>query len=368
MHSERLLQLLAKKMGHAASQEELQELEELIRQNPEHTLLLELLQSLQGEKLHQEPAMTEQKLVDESWSKLQLELNPHPSIDTASITAVPTPVKRLWHRKRWAQAAIWTGIFLLAGSAFYWWMQPGAPSPNSVAGTLQEVTVPYGSPEKKVLPDSTVVWLNAGSHIRYAADFIQQQREVYLEGEAYFQVSHDPQHPFIVHAGNIAVRALGTEFNVHAYKDEQTIEATLISGKVQVTMTDKPDQRIILEPHEKLTVTRPPANKTAGTGLPGNEVGFQVQDITPAAAQAPVKEVAWMQDQLAFQNEAFKELAKRMERRYNKHILFTDNQLEEERLNGVFDNESIEKALGILQMTTPFRFRIQGDTVILSKP
>ncbi|MGH2645758.1 MAG: FecR family protein, partial [Chitinophagaceae bacterium] len=211
----------------------------------------------------------------------------------------------------------------------------------------------------------SVVWLNAGSHIRYAANFVQNTRTVYLQGEAYFDIKHDAVHPFIVHAGNIEIKVLGTEFNVQAYADENKIETTLITGKIQVQIAGNPDKKIILTHHEKLTVINQDFKLGGMNGQQPKETSFQVKEIPLAKTGTPLTEIEWMQDKLAFQNEPMQELSKQLDRRFNVHILFQDTLLEQEKLTGVFVNENIQKALKILQMTTPFRYRIVNDTVYL---
>jgi transmembrane sensor len=363
MHSERIVQLLAKQMGEAASDEELLELQELLRLYPEHHFFIEILQSIEGERIHKEPSMSEEALVHEGWGLLKGELN-----KTATTSFENTHHKKRMATTAWMRrAAVWGGAIVLAGSSFFLWKQTGKKKQEPLVVKVNQVFVPFGTPEKKWLPDSTVVWLNAGSRIRYAENFVQKKREVYLEGEAFFSVKHDAEHPFIVHAGTIAVRALGTQFNVQAYPGEKKIETTLISGKVQITMAEKPDQRIILDPNEKLTVTSEEFKVSGKNDKPRKDFSFQVQEVAPLPSITSVSEVAWLQDKLAFQNEAFKELAKKMERRYNKHIVFKDTLLGCERLNGIFENENIEKALNILQMTTPFHYRVHGDSVYLRR-
>jgi ferric-dicitrate binding protein FerR (iron transport regulator) len=366
MYSERILQLLAKQMGNAASGKELLELEELLRKYPEYHFLVEILQSLEGEKVHKEPAMSEEALVHEGWGLLQDELN-HLQANTVPLKNSENSIRIIPSLSWLRSAAIWAGVILLAGSAFFVWKTSKGKKSGPLVAKTNQLSVPFGTPEKKILPDSTVVWLNAGSRIRYAENFIQNKREVYLEGEAFFSVAHDAEHPFIVHAGNIAVRALGTQFNVQAYPDENRIETTLISGKVQVTMDEKPDQRIILDPNEKLTVTNEGLKLSETNARKRKDISFQVQEVVQLPSITSVSEVAWLQDKLAFQNEAFKELAKKMERRYAKRIVFEDSSLGNERLNGVFENETIEKALTILQMTTPFHYRVYGHTVYLDR-
>ncbi len=365
MVSERILQLLAKKMGKVASYKEITELQELLQQYPDHHFLIEVLQSIEGEKSHKEPTLGEEHLIKESWLMLQQELD---DMQTMGKVAGDEDVVlvRMSYPMWMSRAALWVGIILLGGGAFFILKHLGKKNAQPLASRISQIRVPYGMPVKKMLPDSSVVWLNAGSHIRYDNNFIQKNRDVYLDGEAYFSVKHDADHPFIVHAGNITVRALGTKFNVQAYQDENKIEATLISGKILVKIDGKPDQNIILAPNEKLTVTNEKYRLSDSNGENRKELSFEVKEVAQIPSIAAVPEVAWLQDKLAFQNEAFNELAKRMERRYDIHIIFKDSLLGKERLSGVFENENIQKALSLLQMTTVFHYKVEGDTAYLS--
>jgi ferric-dicitrate binding protein FerR (iron transport regulator) len=363
MISERIIQLLAKKTGGEATRGEMEELERLLQQYPDHHFLVEVLQSVEGEKFHKEPTVAEEDLVKENWLLLQQELGDIPDGRPAEIKRLKRSFFHTWGR----QAAVWGGIILLGGGAYFVLNPKKEKNATPVIAKISQIRVPNGMPVKEILPDSSVVWLNAGSHIRYDNNFVQKNRDVYLDGEGFFSVKHDAEHPFIVHAANITVRALGTKFNVQAYPDENRIEATLISGKVLVKIDGKPDQNIILMPNEKLTVTNEKFALSDKNNKIRKELSFEVKEVTQIPSIAAVPEVAWLQDKLAFQNESFDDLAKRMERRYDLHILFKDSLLGKERLSGVFENENIQKALDLLQMTTAFHFRVQGDTVYLNR-
>lgn len=367
MPEKKIIQLLAKKIGHAASDKEIAELQKLLQQNPEYSFLIEILQSLETEKLHEEPALKEDDLMQESWLRLQQELDGMLKAGDIRITDEIYPAKKNLFRTWMGRAAIWGSILLLVGSAVFIFKNKKQKEARPVVATISQVGVPNGVPVKRLLPDGSEVWLNAGSHIRYNDNFIQKTRDVYLEGEAYFNVAHDADHPFIVRAGNITIRALGTTFNVHAYQNESKIEATLITGKILVKIDGKSDQDIILIPNEKLTVINREFNLSDKKSEPRKELGFQVQEVMPMPSITELPEVAWLQDKLAFQNESFEELAKKMERRYNVHIIFKDSLLERERLSGVFKNENIRKALNLLQMTTPFHYEFEEDSVYLKR-
>ncbi|HEY9362338.1 MAG TPA: FecR domain-containing protein [Chitinophagaceae bacterium] len=367
MISDRILQLLAKQMGNLASEKEIAELQELLQEYPEHHFFIEMLQSIKSEKTYSERVLSEDELVQESWLLLKNELNdlhaPGNVIIHENEDSSKGPSIRRWIR----YAAIWAGAIMLITGSYFIWKQPAKKQPALIANRINQVIVRYGAPEKKILPDSTEVWLNAGSHIQYADNFIQKTRDVYLEGEGYFSVRHDAKHPFIVHAGNITVRALGTKFNVRAYQNENKVEATLISGKIQVNIDDKPDKNIILIPNEKLTVTNENPKLSNTNTQVRKELSFEVKEVEQIPSISAIREVAWLQDKLAFENEAFGDLAKRMERRYDVHIIFKTNSLANERLSGVFENENIQKALSLLQMTTEFHYQILSDTVFINR-
>ena len=376
MDSKRILQLLARKMGKAVSEKELAELEELLAKHPEQRFLIEVLQSMEEEKRHIEPAVSENELIREGWKLLQREMT---QVDTQGIALTddmvsPQGVAPLKGKRRRnisviqvRRAAVWMGIIVLCVSSFFLLKHRKTRQSFMVSVQMRQISLPYGAPEKKVLPDSSVVWMNAGSHIRYATGFNQNKREVYLQGEAYFNVKHDAMHPFIVHAGNIDIKVLGTEFNVQAYADENKIETTLINGRIQVQIAGNPDKKIILTPHEKLTVINREFTLTETNKSKSKELSFQVKEMSPVAVGTEVPELAWMQDKLAFQDEPLGELAKKLDRRFNVYIRFDDTQLEKERLTGVFVNENIQKALKILQMTTPFSYQVRNDTVYIRK-
>lgn len=357
MKLDRILELIARQMGQVASEDELKELESLLQQYPQHRHLVSILQSIQAKKLKQ-PTQNEDLVVAQGWEKLQQKMNSLHA-EGAPPTAGRPLVRNLLRPATLRWAAMCAGLLVLAAVLYFRNYSPDAPL--SMASAHE--AVPHGRPEVTTLPDGSVVWINAGSKISFRTE--NNTRAVYLDGEAYFQVKHDAEHPFVVHAGTIEVRALGTEFNVTAYPGEDRVETTLISGKVQVTMAEKPDQSIILDPHEKLTVNSRRV-RTKDTSVQ-TEVSFEVKPVHLLPAEMKAPEIIWMQDKLAFQNESFDNLARRMERRYNVHIVIVDEDLKKERLSGIFENEHIQKALKVLQMTTPFHYQIKSDSVFVSR-
>jgi ferric-dicitrate binding protein FerR (iron transport regulator) len=151
-------------------------------------------------------------------------------------------VVKLYNR-RFVQVAAALIIIVFAAYLLY------TPSHTPV---LQQLATAKGQRLQKRLPDGTVVWLAPGSLLQYPAKFTSAQREVTLNGEAFFEVAHDTLHPFIVHAGDMHTRVLGTSFTIQAYDDQPAVAVTLVTGKVNVSGNGQqlqlvPSQRAILD-------------------------------------------------------------------------------------------------------------------------
>lgn len=371
METNRLIHLLAKKIGKNISVEEEEELRRLLKSKPEFTFFSALLDTVESEKQTHHP-VKDDDLVADNWDLLSSNLDTDKR-ELSEITIYP------WHRNKghqkwriiWQRAAVWISILLFAGSGF-WLISDNKKSETELVSSAKPITRTTNTiPKRFVLPDGSVVWLNSKSSIRYVENNTGDKREVYLQGEAYFDVVHDAGHPFIVHAGNVDIQVLGTAFNVQAYKNEGKVETTLINGKIKVQIAGNPDKSFVLTPNEKLTIQMDVAQviKKITRIQPDRikTVKFKVEELKPPVVTQKLPEVAWLKDKLVFQNERFDELTKRLERRFGVTIVFKDATLKNERLNGIFKNENIQKALKILQMTTPFKYEIKGDTVYLSR-
>ena len=119
---------------------------------------------------------------------------------------------------------------------------------------VNEINTAEGSRTHLTLPDGTKVWLNAGSHLSYGKTYNAATREVNLTGEAFFDVARNSQKPFLIHTARIDIQVLGTSFNVKSYPTDRTTEATLIRGSIEVSIKDRPSEKIILRPNEKLVI------------------------------------------------------------------------------------------------------------------
>jgi ferric-dicitrate binding protein FerR (iron transport regulator) len=227
-----------------------------------------------------------------------------------------------------------------------------------------EVKAKSGAKSRLTLPDGTKVWLNAESRITYNNNFNTKTREVELEGEAFFDVVKNPYSPFIVHTTGIDIKVLGTAFNVKSYPHEQTIEATLVRGSIEVVKTDEPmGPKVILQPHEKLVFTRAmdSLQKISTSKVPQQEM--MVTSVTANVPDSVMKETSWVYNKLYFDGDTFSELGAKMERWFNVRITFKNEKVAAYRFKGVFKNETIEQALKALQLTADFKYNVDGNEV-----
>lgn len=210
--------------------------------------------------------------------------------------------------------------------------------------------IPYGKRFKLKLSDGTVVNLNAGTTLKYPVKFIAgQQRTVYLEGEAYFDVAKDKKHPFIVSADNLNVRVLGTHFNVSNYAEDDNTEVVLVEGSVGLyTGAETFDAN-------KNTVLKP--------GFRGS---FAKADNSITTKRVPTQiYTAWVNGDLVFRNMTFKNICRKLERHYNITITNPNGKLANERFNASFKNQPVEKVLSYFHELNGFGYTIKDNTVII---
>ena len=284
-----------------------------------------------------------------------------------NITAPRLIRKRLLYITSVAASLI--AIFFLSWSVYHKRSvaaRPPRPAPS------EEVLAKAGTRTKLVLPDGTQVWLNSNSKLRYSNEFNAESREVGLEGEAYFDVAKDMQRPFIVHTSSLDIKVLGTSFTIKSYPQDETIEATLLKGTIEVSRKDNPNTaRIILKPNEKLVFNKriAPSGRTSLTPdrisirSPSTLPDMAVNSIRKDIPDSDKVETAWMYNRLVFKGDNFKELAEKMERWYNVRITIRDSSLNNYHFGGAFASETVEEAFKALQLTTAFTYKINNNEI-----
>ncbi|SIO05450.1 FecR family protein [Chitinophaga niabensis] len=348
MNDTRLFVLLGKKLNKEASEAELSELEELIRQNAVQPYTLEALQEIWMKK-----AVEDEPHLEERWERTAQRLN----------TYIAEPRKRFLPGRIAAAAAL-TGAIAFA-AWFGYRNYNNHPLQASVPPEQDSIiTVLNGERKRFVLPDGTQVNLNSGSQLRFHKDFGQQDREIWLNGEAFFDVSKDATHPFHVYTDRMTVKVLGTSFNVKSYNTFENIETTVISGKVEVSLKESKEKKVILLPNEKISLKNNILTKNKAD-QPISDIQYEVHTVKAANNETIPEEAVWVKEKLAFTDESFDMVALKMERWHNVKFHFANDNLKDLRLNGDFDNVSIEETMHILQMMVHFKYEMTGNNIYI---
>ena len=202
-----------------------------------------------------------------------------------------------------------------------------------------ELKVPRGGEYKLVLSDGTRVWINSETRLTYPV-FFGDKREVCLEGEAYFEVTHDRQRPFIVHSGEMNITVLGTEFNVNSY-DHQKIHTVLVKGRVQVGTGD--GNQVILKP--------------------GELAALETGRIAVSAVNVR-KYTAWRYGEFYFEDAPLSEIMDELARWYGIQIVYQNPALKQRQFSGVLKrSESVTEILKKIEQTTSVHFGIRQQIV-----
>jgi len=254
---------------------------------------------------------------------------------------------------------------------------------NTSLATFHEIVAPLGSKTQVILPDQSVVVLNAGSKVRYFSDFGVKNREIWLQGEGYFTVFKNKKKRFIVRAGSLAIIALGTQFNVKAYTTEGIIETTLVEGKLKIERIQIDSRNLkkvacigFLNPNERLIYkddhVEKVANKTKEENTPYNSlIRASKLDITHSKNISFDKNVdlhpfiSWMGKRWVIKGEELGKLAVDLERKYDVKITFENERLKHFRFSGTFEDESIQQVVKAVSLSSPVLFKIDGKSIYL---
>ncbi|WP_423128740.1 FecR family protein [Gaoshiqia sp. Z1-71] len=215
-----------------------------------------------------------------------------------------------------------------------------------------EVVIPFGKKSKLVLEDGTKVWLNAGTRFAFPQRFTGRKREVYLEGEGYFEVAKNDNKPFIVSTNTMNVEVLGTKFNVCAYPSDNFAETVLLNGSVNVLGKGRFfSDKVIMAPGQKATYVKNGRNITLENEL------------------MPELYIAWVEGWYQFSNENFEEVLTKIERYYNVTFKYEQNLFSKALpVSGKLDlKESINEVMLVLSKVARIDYEISENSVIIFK-
>lgn len=212
-------------------------------------------------------------------------------------------------------------------------------STNHAVDSL-EVVAPIGSRTTVYLSDGSEVHLNYGSKIKYPQFFSGGTRGVRLIGEGYFNVAHNPEQPFIVKAGKLNVKALGTAFNVLAYPDEEVVATTLVNGKVLLEQTGYNGE-----------------TTTLGTMKPGQHVNYNIKTGAVSSSMGSTdKYIAWKDGKLVFEDASIAQVAEHLSRMFNVDIELAGN-IKDYIYTVTFIDEPLFQILDLMSIATPVSYK-----------
>lgn len=256
------------------------------------------------------------------WESLQCRIRTHEAVNPM----ISKPGSDLW---RWA-VAIAAMFVLIAGGT--WVVLNTTTFMNKAQYIVFEA--PYGEKSKMTFPDGTVVWLNAGSSLKYSNKYNTDDRVVELEGEGYFEVAKKKKIPFVVHTRGYDVVVKGTKFNVTAYPEDSNITTTLMEGAVELL---KEKQHIAMKPGESVTL-----NVVSGK--------FTLTKVNPGVSKA------WSENRIEYDNISLRELAAKLSRQYDVKIHLLTEEVGDKRFSiSLRNQETIGEVMSALKEIIPIQ-------------
>lgn len=340
MERDTFITLLSKKLSQKISADDQMLLNDALQNNEGYQQLATQLERYFNEKSKENIAA---KSLGQTWAMIA-EAEKGASVDQFNYNAKKQPALSATLLKIAAVLVLVLGAGLLS----YHLLNRSHKDFEAIAAADQKIF--------KVLPDGTRIWLNKQTTITYNQDFGKQQREIFLNGEAYFDVAKNSDVPLFIHAGDIDIEVKGTAFNVNAYQAARQVQVALVRGSITVTERQNTAHSILLKPNEKLVFV----SKTVAQ----SESNFQIMAVK---ANMLNEEISWTTDTLIFNKEKLRDLALRLEMKYEVKIDIKSETLKEKRFSGTFTSQTIQQALDALQLSYPFTYTINNSLVTIKE-
>ncbi|GAB3018258.1 hypothetical protein GCM10027051_24190 [Niabella terrae] len=344
----RIFDLIARKLSGSARPEELRELDAYLEQFPDFSTFHDHLLDNPIHNSEVEKDATDQAYAAQ-YVRMMYADKEHAAGPLDLSGAGHRPVRRIRSILLTAAAGLLLFVALWPG----WYQEPADKQPSA-----DLAQTPVSSKSKLTLPDGTIVYLNADSHLEYGNDFNIRSRHVTLTGEAFFDVAHNAKMPFIVHTDKATVKVLGTRFNIKNYSDE-TWEATLLQGKIEMYVNRHPASKLELEPSQKVAVIPVTAKVDSAA------TDFRVSVTKFTRLQTEIAETAWMEDKLVFVDKPLEEIAHELERSFGISVRFLSDKYKQQHYTGNFKKEDLERLLEILNLSNPIDYQLKDHELII---
>lgn len=244
------------------------------------------------------------------------------------------------------QSLKYAAVLALVILSTYWITGNYLLTPPTLIAENNTLFVPTGHRSQITLQDGTVVWLNARTTMVYPSHFVGNERVVTISGEAYFNVSENPEKPFIVKAGDNRIKVLGTEFNVFCYPDAEKFQTSLIEGSIELSSPIIGNQKVVLKPNQEATIED---GKVIVKNIPYFDAFL------------------WKEGVYSFMNERLEDITKKLELYYDVKIIIKTPALKDIPYTGKFrQRESVYDVLEILSRIRPFEIEKNTDRSIIT--
>lgn len=318
--------LIARYLSGQASEEETKELLEWIEEDEKNRELFFQIkaawQNTGALRIYFDP--------DKEWKKLHRRI---------------TKIRRHNYQGFWVRFSRIAAVFFIAFAVGWFVKTQYTKEPDR---SWLKVTVPTGQITQLTLSDSSEVWLNSESTFRYPSDF-PEHRNVFLSGEAYFNVNEEKEHPFTVKTDYLDVQVEGTRFNVRAYRDDGEFQTTILEGKVALNDGKYNKTRSILYQGDQASFSKR-NNKLSVLQLTGN----------------PEKSIGWIKGRYEFQNEPLSQILNFASRWYDVEFVVKDKELKNTRFTGVMKREfPPEQLLNLIKKTEDIVTKRKGDKITI---
>jgi ferric-dicitrate binding protein FerR (iron transport regulator) len=336
MNKDRILELMTRKLSGEATAEELRELQDLLSADAEA-----------GER---------GKILDQFWSRRDDET--HPSVEenlrkvlgklqlSATAVKIDRPVRRI---RGWMKVA--AAVLILLGIGTIAYLRRPVSKDGAALASLTEKRNAKGTKSIIQLPDGSKIWLNADSKLKYPEIFKGATREIYLNGEAFFDVARNTNHPFIIHLTNGTVQVLGTSFNVRAYDNESVVETSVATGRIafipKYRTPRKKQDTVYLAPDHKASYT------------------FTREELSTSITSGK-EDKAWTEGKLVFRSLTMEQIAMELERNFGKKVIFVDDRPKEFIFTGSFENNSLDEIMYYLSRTKNFNYKITNSELLIA--
>lgn len=345
--------LLARFMDDECTNYEQERIEAWAKSHPENRKKLEQFRHIWNTTAYREEFARGLFDAEEEWDELQARLAKEGAFQgTSRSEPGDYQFRRSALHSMSRKVARFAAVFLIAGLvgllAYQNWYQP---EPKAKEPVLREVNTANAQRANLTLGDGTKVMLNAGSRIRFPNQFEADHREVFLEGEAYFEVARNPDKPFVIHAGETVTRVLGTRFTVRSYPEDQQVRVVVEEGRVSfgLAKSNNPSAKAILT-----------ANELGRYHANGSE-------IETAIVEDLQLYLGWREGYLKFRQKPMGKVAYALEHRYGVKVAFEDPRIKKKTLTAFLKSRSIRNVLDVIAMSLDINYKLENDKVTFTQ-